>query len=219
MTKVIAVISSCIDFNHAKGLEAETGRVGSLYHQLSSCSKVDKVIISTPDVPMLEYAKNHDFEFHHGYASDTGNLTGTAQCSKKYWTSDIVLDIPDGVNRVNPAELDDLAEQMLDNSWMQIAGHRRSISDPKDLQDPEVIKVVSNLFNKVLYFSRLQIPLHFSKSSDAPVCFKTEPIFAFRNKTLQELSGLQPSPLEKAEGIGYLRWLENNYEIYTFPLR
>lgn len=219
MTKVIAVISSCIDFNHENGPEEETGRVGSLYHQLSSCSKVDKVIISTPDVPMLEYAKNQDFEFYHGYVSDTGTLAGTAQCSKKFWTSDVVLDIPGGVNRINPAGLDDLAEQMLDNNWMQIAGHRRSISDPKELRDPEVIKVVCNLFNKVLYFSRLQIPLHFSKSSDAPACFKTAPIFAFRNKTLQELSTLPPSPLEKAEGIPYLRWLENNFDVYAFPLR
>jgi 3-deoxy-manno-octulosonate cytidylyltransferase (CMP-KDO synthetase) len=219
MTKVIAVISSCIDINLLNGYEDETGRVGSLYHQLASCSKVDRVIISTPDVPMLEYAKNQDFEFHHGYVSDNGTLAGTAQCTKKFWTADIVLDIPGVMNRVNTSELDALAEQMLDNSWMQIAGHRRIISDSKELHDPEVIKVVCNLYNKVLYFSRLQIPFYFDKSNNAPSCYKTEPVFAFRNKTLQELSGLQPSPMETAEGVPYLRWLENNYEVYVFPLR
>jgi 3-deoxy-manno-octulosonate cytidylyltransferase (CMP-KDO synthetase) len=41
-------------------------------------------------------------------------------------------------------------------------------------------------------------------------------MYAFRPQVLQEIVKLQPSPLELAESLEQLRWLENNYDIYVF---
>src|SRR3989442_15006200 len=85
----------------------------------------------------------------------------------------------------------------------------------EDLCNPNVVKVVTDQQGYALYFSRSPIPFHQSNSSNfaAEPFFKHIGLYVYRKRFLELLPGLNPSSLEKAEGLEQLRFLENGYKI------
>lgn len=95
---------------------------------------------------------------------------------------------------------------------------RKFTSDegPAELLSPDNPKVVVDAASNALYFSRSVIPAVRGASS-VPVAGINYLIhvglYAFRAVTLRELMELGPSPLETAEKLEQLRWLEAGYPI------
>ena len=78
-------------------------------------------------------------------------------------------------------------------------------------------KVVVNRQMQALYFSRSIIP--FQRSRDRKdwlanhVYYKHIGLYAYRASVLKEITALPQSPLELAESLEQLRWLENGYTV------
>ena len=94
------------------------------------------------------------------------------------------------------------------------------VSDPADLDNPNVVKVVVNARGRALYFSRRSIPFlrdEARRPGDNPLaafCFlKHLGIYGYRREALLRLVGWPVSPLEQAERLEQLRALDNGLEI------
>ena len=78
-------------------------------------------------------------------------------------------------------------------------------------------KVVMNQKGNALYFSRSIIP--YQRNADKQewlqhhTYYKHIGLYAYRTEVLRELTSLPQSPLELAESLEQLRWLENGYTI------
>ena len=87
----------------------------------------------------------------------------------------------------------------------------------KDLFNPNTPKVVINQNKEALYFSRSVIPFIRDKEhTEWPVShifYKHIGLYAYKAEILKEIVGLPQSPLELAENLEQLRWLENGYKI------
>jgi len=83
------------------------------------------------------------------------------------------------------------------------------------LNNPNSPKLVINKRNEALYFSRSIIPFkRGAETSDWISLYsylKHIGIYAYRADVLRELTFLEQSPLEIAESLEQLRWLENGY--------
>ena len=80
-----------------------------------------------------------------------------------------------------------------------------------------IVKVVSDKLNKVLYLSRSTIPYSFKKK---PKFYnKHLSIISFKPEALKKYCMYKESYLEKIEGVELLRALENNLSIGTFSIR
>jgi 3-deoxy-manno-octulosonate cytidylyltransferase (CMP-KDO synthetase) len=85
------------------------------------------------------------------------------------------------------------------------------------LNNPNTPKLVINKRNEAMYFSRSIIP--YKRGSDTKdwissySYLKHVGIYAYRTDVLLELTQLEQSPLEIAESLEQLRWLENGYRI------
>jgi len=89
------------------------------------------------------------------------------------------------------------------------------IQDHSTLQNPNRPKVVTDLDMNALYFSRSAIPWYPESKipgEGAPV-YQHIGIYGFRYPILQKLMMLAPTPLEKAEGLEQLRWMQHGYTI------
>lgn len=63
-------------------------------------------------------------------------------------------------------------------------------------------------------FSRLPIP--FKRNSEIKLDYYHHiGVYAFQRQVLLEIIDLAPSPLEMAESLEQLRWIENGYKIKT----
>jgi len=87
----------------------------------------------------------------------------------------------------------------------------------EDVFNPNSPKVILNRNSEAIYFSRSVIPyVRGKEQSQWPGSFrflKHIGLYAYRTDILHKITRLQPSPLELAESLEQLRWLENGYRI------
>jgi len=87
-------------------------------------------------------------------------------------------------------------------------------SDIKAIENPNSPKIAVDLNGFALYFSRSVIPYIRGKereqwSGEYPF-LKHLGLYAYRREVLRQVTQLQPSPLEKAESLEQLRWLQTD---------
>jgi 3-deoxy-manno-octulosonate cytidylyltransferase (CMP-KDO synthetase) len=87
------------------------------------------------------------------------------------------------------------------------------------LLNPNSPKVVLNIKGEAMYFSRSVVPflrgIPQEEWLNKSHFYKHIGIYAYRRDTLAEIAILPQSPMELAESLEQLRWLENGYSIQT----
>ena len=91
---------------------------------------------------------------------------------------------------------------------VQVASLMKKIKDPALLKDPNCVKVVVDKNMNSLLFSRSTIPFHRDQSIQ-PDYFEHIGVYAFRKSALMLFTKWPVTPLEAAEKIECLRYLEN----------
>lgn len=85
------------------------------------------------------------------------------------------------------------------------------------LSDPNLVKIVFSQNMEALYFSRSVIPfvrgVDPKEWTDNTKFYSHIGIYAYTYDTLQQITQLERSPLEIAESLEQLRWLQNGYKI------
>jgi 3-deoxy-manno-octulosonate cytidylyltransferase (CMP-KDO synthetase) len=87
---------------------------------------------------------------------------------------------------------------------------KRRIADRADLQNPNVVKVVTAASGDAIYFSRCPIPFHREASG---TYYQHVGLYVYRRDFLLRYPDLPIGPLESAEKLEQLRALENGYRI------
>ncbi|HEY8388331.1 MAG TPA: 3-deoxy-manno-octulosonate cytidylyltransferase [Parasegetibacter sp.] len=95
-----------------------------------------------------------------------------------------------------------------DGEHVQVASLMQVLKDPELVADPNYVKVAVDKNFNALFFSRSVIPYHRDKNV-SPVYYEHIGIYAFRRQTLLNFTAMEMSPLEAAEKIECLRYLEN----------
>ena len=87
------------------------------------------------------------------------------------------------------------------------------ITRQKEFEDPNTIKVVMDRDGHALYMSREPIPTLHLKNFDQISAFKQVCIIPFTAAALQEFIRLDPTPLEVAESIDMMRFIEHGRRV------
>lgn len=95
---------------------------------------------------------------------------------------------------------------------IDLASLKVKLTTEQDIINPNHVKVITDLNNFALYFSRSAIPFHRAKELEVDY-FKHVGIYAFRKEALMAFYNLPMSPLEAAEKIECIRYLENGKTI------
>jgi 3-deoxy-D-manno-octulosonate cytidylyltransferase len=95
---------------------------------------------------------------------------------------------------------------------VEVASLMQPLKEEKMIQDPNYVKVVVDKNCNALYFSRSVIP--FPRSKDSPAVYHEHiGVYAFRRHALLNFTNWPMTPLEMAEKIECLRYLENGVRI------
>ena len=142
-------------------------------------------------------------------------------------------DHPTGTDRVAEVASADTAEYVvniqgdeplidpgaIDTAILALTGHpdcpmgtlKKRIEAPSEFDNPNVVKVVTDVKGYAIYFSRSCIP-YVRGESDEPR-FKHIGLYVYQRDFLLEYSHLPVGPLERAERLEQLRALENGFRI------
>jgi 3-deoxy-manno-octulosonate cytidylyltransferase (CMP-KDO synthetase) len=125
-------------------------------------------------------------------------------------TEKIVVNIQGDEPLIDPAAIDAAVLGLLDDDDAQMATLAKRIEHSDEIDNPNVVKVVSGHNGNAIYFSRSPIP--FNRSGTAAY-FKHIGLYVYRRDFLLSYSSLPLGPLEKVECLEQLRALENGYSI------
>lgn len=150
--------------------------------------------------------------------------SGTDRCYEAYTKIgkgyDVIVNIQGDEPFIHPEQIETLKACFVDLST-QIATLVKPFSPEDDFEttlfNPNSPKVVLNRGNEAMYFSRSVIPYFREKNYkewlSTQTYYKHIGLYAYRAETLREITLLPQSPLELAESLEQLRWLENGYKI------
>lgn len=97
-----------------------------------------------------------------------------------------------------------------------LASLMHELKEEAAIHNPNNVKVVTDLDNHALYFSRSAIPFCRDRNTAYKV-YKHIGIYAFRKQALMDFYHTRPSPLEQAEKIECLRYLEQGKKMKMVP--
>ena len=112
---------------------------------------------------------------------------------------------------ITPGHVERLLRPFEQTPAMQVSTLKVAI-DAETALDPNVVKVVTDLAGRALYFSRARIPFDRDRLSQGQY-YKHQGFYAFSAAALETFHRLPPTPLEKVEKLEQLRFLENGIEI------
>lgn len=130
--------------------------------------------------------------------------------------ADVIINIQGDEPFIQPSQIETICRQF-DNESTQIATLGKPFTSMDAVENTNSPKIVIDNNGFALYFSRSVIPfmrgIDRSQWLDHYPYIKHLGIYAYRREVLQEITKLPQSPLEKAESLEQLRWLQNGYRI------
>ena len=112
---------------------------------------------------------------------------------------------------VSPAQIDAVIEALIEDESIDVVNLWGPMDSVEEFQDPNCIKVVANLSNDALYFSRIPIP-HGADFND-PSVGKQVCVIGFKRDYLLQYLNLEPTPLEILESIDMNRILQHGGKV------
>ena len=120
---------------------------------------------------------------------------------------DIIVNVQGDTPFVKREPLQKLLEQF-DDSSVQVASMMQVLAKQTDIDNPNFVKVAVDKNMNSLFFSRSVIP--YPRDNDFPtIYYEHIGVYAFRKQALMSFTGWPVTPLEAAEKIECLRYLEN----------
>ena len=187
-----------------------------VYEQCQKSSRLDKVLVATDDLRILDHLKSFGGE---GIMTSSKHTSGTDRCgevAEQFPEFDILVNIQGDEPMIDPHQIDLLCS-CYDNLNTRIATLVKLIHTKDELVNENTPKVILNKNHQAVYFSRATIPYLRGKKIDnwlsEHTFYKHIGIYAFKRQTLSEITKLPLSDLEIVEGLEQLRWIENGYAI------
>lgn len=126
-------------------------------------------------------------------------------------TAEIIVNIQGDEPLIDPEAIDAAIAPLAQEPAIQMGTLKKRIEDPREVNDPNVVKVVTDRFQNAIYFSRSTIP--YLRGPANTTHYKHIGLYVYRRDFLLRYSDLPIGPLEEAERLEQLRALENGFKI------
>ncbi|MCG2725579.1 MAG: 3-deoxy-manno-octulosonate cytidylyltransferase [Elusimicrobia bacterium] len=183
-------------------------------------SGLGDIIIATEDKKVLEFAGSIGAKAiltSKALKSGTDRVFVAAQKTKYEFIINLQGDEP----FMQAITLRKAFEKLLENPDNDIATACSKITDKKEINNPNCVKIAMNKKGQALYFSRAPIPFHhaFSKLSKKEPYYKHCGFYIYRKNALKTFVSLPQSNLENLECLEQLRALENGMKIVVAKVK
>jgi len=199
-----------------------------VYERAKQTSLVDDVLVATDHREIM--ARVEGFGGKVAFTSPY-HRSGTERVAEvaEGLDADIIVNLQGDEPLIEPAMIDEAIRPLLSDRRIAMGTLKTRIINQEELNNPNIVKVVTDKDGFALYFSRLPIP--YVRDSEqwsvvsgqkphapcpmphAPIFFKHIGLYVYQKGFLLELARMKPTPLEKTEGLEQLRVLENGYRI------
>ncbi len=189
-----------------------------VYEQVAGV--LDDAVVATDDERIYDAVKAFGGKVE---MTSPDHKSGTDRCWEAYCKQgreyDVVVNVQGDEPFIQASQLE-AVKRCFDDASTDIATLVKPFA-PADglaaLENPNSPKVVLDAQSRALYFSRSVVPYLRGVEREEwlarHIFYKHIGLYAFRAGVLKAVTSLPQSPLELAESLEQLRWLENEYKI------
>ena len=182
-----------------------------VWERVSMARYPSSVIIATDDPRIQQEARRFGARV---VMTRSDHLSGTdrvAEVASFVEDAQLIINIQGDEPLLDPDAIDAAIMPLLEEPSIPMATLKKKIENPEEINDPNVVKVVTDRFENAIYFSRATIP--YVRGTEAHTWFKHIGLYVYRRDFLLRYSSLHVGPLEQAERLEQLRALENGFKI------
>lgn len=125
---------------------------------------------------------------------------------------DIIVNIQGDQPFFNPSVISDMVKPLIDDNTIPMSTLKYRIKDPDEINNSNIVKVVSDNDDFALYFSRCSIPFFRDPPLDHDY-YKHLGFYAYRKDFILQFNRLPIGKLENAEKLEQLRAMEYGYRM------
>ena len=179
-------------------------------HEAALASGIaQRVVVAAPDEEIVDACAAFGAEAiltSHDHPTGTDRI---AEVARKI-EADVYVNVQGDEPLIMPESIVACAKPLLDDARRQMASVYCECS-PEEYDNPATVKVVTDLSGHALYFSRHPIP--FERNPRIAPVKKHIGLYAYRREPLLAFSSWPMTPLETAESLEQLRFMENGVQI------
>ena len=213
MNKILAVVPARMDSSRFPGKPLKNIKgipmIAHCYFRATLAKNITKVVLATPDQEIINFGKKYNIETiltsnKHERATERAEevLQILKRDNEDY---DYVLLLQGDEPQIDPEEVDRLALALVESS-NKVVNLIHPIHN-EDMKNHNVVKVIKDINNNIIFFSRSYIPYGASSG------FRQLGMIGFTSKILETYCLLAPTDLEILESIDMMRFLENDIKI------
>lgn len=194
-----------------KALASLAGRtvIEHVFARASMCSALDDVIVATDDKRILDTVEGFGGK---AVMTSTEHKSGSDRLGEaaQDLDADIIINIQGDEPFLEPAVIEAVLEPMRSTNPPDIATVGVPLASEEDYLNPDVVKVVTDLTGRAVYFSRSSIPHGWDPGNKG---LRHIGIYAYLRESLLRFVSLPESYLESLEKLEQLRAIENGMRI------
>lgn len=188
-----------------------------VYRRACDARTLSRVIVATDDIRVFEAVRAFGGEV---LMTSSHHRTGSERVAEvaAQLKDDLIVNVQGDEPLLAPAMIDDAVAACAADPSLVMSTVRHRITDPAEIASPTVVKVVTDLAGRALYFTRAAAP--FLRDPGTPTTwYKHVGLYVYRREFLLTLAALPPTPLEQSESLEQLRALEHGHAIMTVESR
>jgi 3-deoxy-manno-octulosonate cytidylyltransferase (CMP-KDO synthetase) len=175
-----------------------------------AAKRLDRILVATDDARIASAVRDAGAEALLTSPTARSGTDRLAEAARAV-PADVYVNVQGDEPMMSPQNVDRCVETLLVSPERGIA--TLALPLPADrATNPNVVKVAVAWDGRALYFSRAPIP-YFREGE--PDYRKHLGIYAYRSVVLRDIATLSPSPLERAESLEQLRWLEAGFDLWV----
>jgi 3-deoxy-manno-octulosonate cytidylyltransferase (CMP-KDO synthetase) len=187
----------------------------------------DGVWVATDDERIAAAVRHHGFDAVMTSASHVSGTDRIAEVADQLeWDdADVVVNVQGDEPLLDPALIEAVAHALRGDPDAAMATAAHPLTEAADFFNPNVVKVVSDVRSRALYFSRAPIPWDRDRFADRrdelPADLPARRhigLYAYRVSFLRRFGQLAASPLEGCEALEQLRALWHGYPIQVVSI-
>lgn len=180
-----------------------------VYEAAQESGVADAVVVATPDEEIVRACRAFGGE---AVLTSAQHETGTDRIAEvaRSIEAGVYVNVQGDEPLIRPQSIAACAEPLLKRDLAMGSVYSECADD--ELDNPAVVKVVTDLEGFALYFSRFAIP--FPRNARTLPVKKHVGLYAYRREPLLSFSSWTPSALERTESLEQLRFMEHGVRIY-----
>ena len=183
-----------------------------VYENALRCPSIDKVVVATDNDEIARVIQRCGGE---AIMTDPDLPTGSdrvAAVAEHFPDMDVIINLQGDEPFIKPRMLTELLSPYIAGDAPVMATLAYPLNREKKYLDAGTVKVITDLQQNALYFSRAPIPYFRFNHPHAPV-YHHIGLYAFTREFLLQYRYLKPTPLELIESLEQLRALEHGFKI------